>query len=667
MALTTVVVNGNIHLPDGAVPDSATLEFRLVGNGFDMTSNEVIPQSFIADDLNVSTGAFTANLWPNDRGSLATYYQCILTFTGSSRGKKFSIQLGDFQVPEAGAPHEFATLRTAGVVSANSVIVSQLTQEQYNAVADTVVNAEAVAAAVDVAEAARDAAVVAGAASGVYSDTTLAAAITAGLAGTSNGDNFYATGADVDYISLYLNDAGSAVEYTGARFPTQNALDSKASLSDPITGADCAIVDDSGNAALVFRDDAFEFQKLNVVTINGVDASEIVAATTLISGARSNIEVTISYGQSNSIGTATDVITTVDRFDNLRFEGGVRSQDSATPYTSLVPLTEASDGSNGETPISGSAEMLFERLADEDGISHTDVAFQVFGCAPGEGGQLITQLWEGTDPYTRLVTDVQNAVSLGNADGKSVKCRSVLWSQGEADQLAGTPTPRDVYISRVVGMRDILEASIQSETGQSEPVALITSQFNAFRKGDPDGEPTIPDALRRACRDNDNMYMAGPWYPFQANDYLHPDAEEVKRIGAMYGLVQKRVLIDGVLWRPLEPIEVEQFGNWINIYFHVPVGNLVFDTTLYAAVADMGFSVVDSVGSAVSINAVQITGPNSVSIACASDPSGGKVRYAWVDGGNLRDEQGDTIIFDGGTSYTDVPMHNWCVIFEEEL
>ena len=211
MALTTVVVTGNIHLPDGAVPDSATLEFRLVGNGFDMTSNEVIPQSFIADDLNVSTGAFTANLWPNDRGSLATYYQCILTFTGSSRGKKFPTQLGDFQVPEAGAPHEFATLRTNGVISANSVIVSQLTQEQYDAVVDTVINAEAVESYASQAEAARDAAFVN---ADVYDDTT------AGIAGTSNGEQFQVVDESGDYIQRYLNNGGTAEVVDGARYPS---------------------------------------------------------------------------------------------------------------------------------------------------------------------------------------------------------------------------------------------------------------------------------------------------------------------------------------------------------------------------------------------------------------------------------------------------------------
>lgn len=53
----------------------------------------------------------------------------------------------------------------------------------------------------------------------VYTDTTLAGAITAGLAGTSDTETFFATGDDVDYIGLYLNNAGTESEYASARMP----------------------------------------------------------------------------------------------------------------------------------------------------------------------------------------------------------------------------------------------------------------------------------------------------------------------------------------------------------------------------------------------------------------------------------------------------------------
>ena len=164
------------------------------------------------------------------------------------------------------------------------------------------------------------------------------------------------------------------------------------------------------------------------------------------------------------------------------------------------------------------------------------------------------------------------------------------------------------------------------------------------------------------------MYMAGPWYPFQAATVLHPGVVEYKRIGAMYGLVQKRVLIDGVRWKPVEPIEQEAYrGKYVTVRFNVPAGRLVWDTTLLAEVASKGFSVLDSLGNPIIIDRADLIGPDTVSLACASDPTGGKVRYAWEDGGNLHDEQGDAIIFDGGAGYTDVPMHNWSVIFEEAL
>lgn len=441
--------------------------------------------------------------------------------------------------------------------------------------------------------------------------------------------------------------------------------------ADPVPNSDFSILDPDGNFVFSVRGGTTVFINAQMQRLNGYPISEILPIEPLSAGMRSNIEGTLSYGQSNSIGTINEpALSTVARFDNLRFSGGVRSQDSLTPYTSFVPLTEQLSVNGGitysETPIAGSAEMVFELLSGEDGIAFTDISWQIFGSAPGDGGKTIAQLSDGTIYFDRLVTDVQNAVSLSAAAGKSVKFRSVLWSQGETDQTSGA-LPAPLYGPRLVQLQKDVETAIQAETGQTEPVALITSQFNSHQNGGATRPPEIVDEIRKACRDNDDMYLAGPWYPFQPATVLHPGVIEYKRIGAMYGIVQKRVLLDGVRWRPVEPLEITQFGNFITIKFNVPEGKLEFDTTLLAAVADMGFTVVDSIGNPIVLDRVDLIGADTVSLACASDPTGGEVRYAWQDGGNLRDSQGDTIIFDGGAGYTDVPMHNWCVIFKEAL
>lgn len=83
----------------------------------------------------------------------------------------------------------------------------------------------------------------------VYTDTTLAGAIAAGLAGTSSADTFFATGDDVEYIGLYLNDGGSESEYTEARLPKFSLIDAVrdgASLAQTIGGEVGALVTGSG-------------------------------------------------------------------------------------------------------------------------------------------------------------------------------------------------------------------------------------------------------------------------------------------------------------------------------------------------------------------------------------------------------------------------------------
>lgn len=83
-----------------------------------------------------------------------------------------------------------------------------------------------VAADADRAEDAAEAAVAAAVTVGLYARATLAEALTAGLAAVSEGQNFYATGGDVNYIGLYKDTAGVAVE--------QPARLAKSSVTDAI-------------------------------------------------------------------------------------------------------------------------------------------------------------------------------------------------------------------------------------------------------------------------------------------------------------------------------------------------------------------------------------------------------------------------------------------------
>jgi hypothetical protein len=92
------------------------------------------------------------------------------------------------------------------------------------ALAQSGIDAQAGAvAARTAAETARDATIVAANSIGVFSEATLAAALTAGLAAASEGETFHATGADVDFVGIYTDLSGVAVEQ--ARYPAVGRID----------------------------------------------------------------------------------------------------------------------------------------------------------------------------------------------------------------------------------------------------------------------------------------------------------------------------------------------------------------------------------------------------------------------------------------------------------
>ena len=542
------------------------------------------------------------------------------------------------------------------------------------------------------AESARDAAF---GNANVYADTT------AGLAATTSGQQFMVVSGNE--IVRYTNSAGTAVEV--ARYPAaskvtplldiapygyafgivdaqgQMAFGIKgdgtvqiASLAgkDPVGfvignvdqtpyGYKFAFVDQFGVAAFGLKNDGTVVAgSIEAASVNGVPAQNIVSGTKYRSRFPSEINMVLSYGQSLSTGTdGTPPITTIQRFDNLRFAGGVRSQDSVTPYTALVPLIETTSGTAGQTPIGGATDMIKELIASEDSIVYTQHSFQLLGSAPGEGGLRISQLIKGTSPYARFVADVQNGFSLAQTAGKSFKVGAFLWTQGESDYQY--LTAKNTYKTALTTLRTDIETDVKAVTGQTEPVVCISYQTQAHSEYGSPGNPYIAVAQYEVARDSQNHYIACPLYWSGQN--VHQSARNYQRLGAYYGLAYKRIIVDGIQWKPVMPVQIDRQGTIILARFNVPKGPLVLDVSTLSLRTNYGFSVVDSSGSSVTISSVSLIGPDTVKIVTATAAPGGKLRYGYTNGGNLRDNQGATIFFDGGGPK--YPMHNWCVIFEE--
>jgi hypothetical protein len=555
------------------------------------------------------------------------------------------------------------------------------------------------------------------AAARIYPDTT------AGLAAVASGEYFYVPSAiSNESLILYKDNAGVAEEVK--RLPSSAMYTAFGTLVG--TGNQIVLVSEYGKIALAVKDDggievgeltgatliATEFQNdegdsiasltptgyvyavadgtpsgkmalgvktdgtavaedLEVTTINGINFDTLAASASAPASAATErnydaeIAMVLSYGQSLAVGTeATPPHTTAQRFDNLKFAGGVRSQDSGTPYTSLVPLTETLLSTEGETPIGGATDQIKELILSEDGLAYTDHTYQLLGSAPGQGGTTISQLSSGAI-YDRFVDDVTNGYALAQAAGKVFKVPAFFWTQGETDYTFSTPAA--TYKTALVTLRNNLDAEVKAITGQLEDVACISYQTQCHGSFGHSNNPYIAIAQYQVMKENANHYVACPLY---WGSEVHQSAANSKKLGAYYGIAYKRIVIDGdTSWRPLMPISTNRQGTLLLVRFNVPRGELTLDTVLHTAQTNSGFTLVDSGGVAITISSVAITGPDTVKVTAATTiPAGAKLRYGWGNGtagGNLRDSQGDFIVFNGGG--LDIPMHNWCVIFEETI
>lgn len=368
-----------------------------------------------------------------------------------------------------------------------------------------------------------------------------------------------------------------------------------------------------------------------------------------------------SYGQSLSLGvSATPVLSGTRRFTtDFMFSGGT---EPASPpnYTSLVPLSESvkvlSASDCGESPLSGMVESLHERgyakgfICAADGFPSLTIA----QCSKG-GGSV----------YANLIAGASQGRKRAREQSKQFKMRAFTWMQGESD--GGNVN----YAANMQTLRDDIDADVRAITLQSEPVWMISYQLDRPQIG---LQQLAASDAGTCIRVSHPMYHLGKRTDIA--DPVHMSNVGSKIAGAYFGLAYKALILDGnTNWQPLKCTASSVASNVLDLTFN-PVGSLAFDTTIVAAQTNQGFRLFQSDGTTpVTISSVAIVGGNTVRItASGAIPAGAIVRYgfsnpadhtAGVAKGNLRDSQGDTIVFDGGG--LNYPMHNWCVLFQRTV
>lgn len=364
-----------------------------------------------------------------------------------------------------------------------------------------------------------------------------------------------------------------------------------------------------------------------------------------------------SSGQSLSQGSTptNTAITTAQEYDNVGFPG------LSNAPSAFLPLTVANCQVNvrGENPTFGCLGHAKELILEENAITYQNNDFMLAAVTNGQDGGAFSTIWQGTTPYTLGLSQITSGKTIANSLGKSFGYIASLLTHGETDNSAGVTTA--TYAGWVKTYADNKATDAKAITGQTlDPILIVGQMATGTTRA-------VALGQLQAANEHPLVYLAGPSYQYTYSDNLHRNAEGQKNYGGLLGLVLKRVVVDKVDWEPLQPVAHAVLGNTIDLFFNKD--GLTFDITSLPAQTNMGFAVYNASDVAVTISSVAIISSRRIRITLAAPPSSGfTVWYGRTamtgradvftgGGGNLRDNQGDRLI------YRSLPVHNWSVIF----
>ena len=398
------------------------------------------------------------------------------------------------------------------------------------------------------------------------------------------------------------------------------------------------------------------------------------------------INMFICYGQSWSTGYDASAITTEPRYDNLMLDTGIMTDPLsdltavATSFLPAVEKTQTTGQKKGETPVTAQMHIVKQLMESEDGLTVNDLSYQLLGTAPGMGSKYLNQLSKGTDYYTRLINQVQQAHDIATAIGKRLVVQAFSWAQGT--MTADTGTVEKTYAANLEKLRLDIDTDVKAITGQTQDVKCITWQSFIYN-GLPNAKQAY-DQFVGAADTYPNIICSGATYHLDTKGpnaegvgNLHFVSESQDWLGAYFGVAYKRTIIDGEKFEPLKPTKASHSGKILYVKFNVPQRPLVFDTERLTEAPNKGFKLYTEGKEEKTITEVAVISPDTVKIVCADDVlisdrlTYGKITddaFQWASDnhGNLRDSQGDHIQYESGAG-TMLPLHNWCVIFDKTI
>ena len=402
----------------------------------------------------------------------------------------------------------------------------------------------------------------------------------------------------------------------------------------------------------------------------------------------------LSTGQSNAVGEESfTVLSTGQPYGNLMFDRGVMTilpsscndaQCNAREVPGgFLPLREGdryygNDQAAGRETLSSGMANQISKLALEHFFVGTPLdahdslvsiharsgtnylCLRAAGCTwhPGE-----------VKAFDEGMLQVSEAKALAASQGKSYVVRGVTTVHGEDDHYLPQFLPTATYAAALIEWQHDYETRVQALTGQEEPVPLFVMQLSGW-KNDKKYSLVSEDQYNAHLLAPGKVVLVAPAYmlTYAGTGCLHYTSASQRRMGEYFAKAYAQTVFGRSPWEPLRPREITRAGRVLTVRYRVPVPPLAFDTMAVSNPGNYGFAYTNAQDMPQAVEAVTITGPDTVQITLAADPGGaGFLRYAEASDyaacprpgsrGNLRDSD-PTPSQSGGQ-----PLRNWGVGF----
>ena len=314
-------------------------------------------------------------------------------------------------------------------------------------------------------------------------------------------------------------------------------------------------------------------------------------------------EVIVSYGQSNNFGLKTADLSPNDTVnqsatDILMLNGAKNSLVAAT-----------SQITSDEGPTAGDSDCMID-LANYYRAYYNargTLALQQVLSLGGLGASAITDLGDGTTPFTNWKADFTATCNLILASGRTPHVSHILYVQGEKD--VNTSVEAGWGDRLVAQIYDPMIAHIKAATGQTDDpimqLTVLSMHSNYTTNGNNLNEIAIEQLAAQNLRPGRiKATNFSGWFE-HVTDGIHFSGEGQRLMRQMQAKFMAYTNM-----QPLTVSHAKRTDSVIGLYVEGGIGDLVYDYSMHASTTAKGIRVFNSSAAAVTISSVTLDNVN---------------------------------------------------------